>query len=250
MSSIARARRPEGPIRSVLFDKDGTLLDFEASWNETYLRTAEAIGRSWGDRALAAGMLRASGYQFERGGCAPNSVLACGAAPDIAQVWARSAGRRSDAALIERIDTLLASGVRELAQPAIPNLGEVLASLRRQGLLLGVATMDSEASARIGLGALGIADCFEFVCGYDSGFGSKPQPGMVDAFCCELGVVPDSVAVVGDTLHDVHMGLGAGAGLVVAVSGGAGEAAELAVAADVVIDDISHLPRLLSHPET
>ena len=29
---------------------------------------------------------------------------------------------------------------------------------------------------------------FDFICGADSGFGAKPAPGMVRAFCRTLGV--------------------------------------------------------------
>ena len=36
-------------IRGVLFDKDGTLLDFEATWPPAYAAVAEALAEQAGD---------------------------------------------------------------------------------------------------------------------------------------------------------------------------------------------------------
>ena len=48
------------------------------------------------------------------------------------------------------------------------------------------------------LGPHDILDLFDFKVGCDSGFGGKPDPRMVLAFCAALGVPPSAVAVVGD----------------------------------------------------
>jgi hypothetical protein len=51
---------------------------------------------------------------------------------------------------------------------------------------------------------------FDFVAGCDSGFGAKPDPGMCLAFAAHLGHAPDTILMVGDSLHDLTAGRAAG----------------------------------------
>ena len=47
-------------VRAILFDKDGTLLDFEATWGALF--EALALDLAGGDEKRAAAMLLAGGY--------------------------------------------------------------------------------------------------------------------------------------------------------------------------------------------
>ncbi len=84
----------------------------------------------------------------------------------------------------------------------------------------------------------------DFVAGYNSGHGGKPEPGMVLAFAKLIGADPSEVVMVGDSLHDLDAGRGAGA-LTVAVLSGPASRAELEPHADLVIAHIGELPPLL-----
>ncbi len=86
---------------------------------------------------------------------------------------------------------------------------------------------------------------FPFRAGCDSGYGAKPDPGLVLAFAAATGVAPESIAVVGDSLHDLDMARRAGAGLRIGVLGGTSGAEILAPAAHYVIDGLARLPPLL-----
>ena len=113
------------------------------------------------------------------------------------------------------------------------------------GLRLGVATNDSERSARRHIAALGLEEAIEFVAGYDSGHGGKPEPGMVLAFARHLGVAPERIAMVGDSRYDLEAGRAAGA-LTVAVLTGPANRDELAPHADYVVDGLAALPALFA----
>ena len=113
------------------------------------------------------------------------------------------------------------------------------------GLRLGLATNDSEASARRQIAALGLAHSIEFLAGYDSGHGSKPEPGMIHAFARRLGVPASRIAMVGDARHDLTAARAAGA-LAIAVLSGPASRDDLAPLADHVVEDIAALPSLLS----
>jgi len=140
----------------------------------------------------------------------------------------------------DRIFQLKASGYA----PVLPELDSFLQQLKKSGLLLGVATMDDESNALQTLDALGCANRFDFVCGADSGYGVKPQPGMVDAFCESTGLKPIEVMMVGDSPRDLDMGRAAGVGMNVGVLTGTTSRADLAGLADVVMDNISGIANL------
>ena len=114
-----------------------------------------------------------------------------------------------------------------------------------RGLILGVATSDSEAGAKASLTPFNILDMLDFVCGYDTGHGIKPGPGMVHGFCKTIGVAENEVAVVGDNLHDLHMARAAGA-LAIGVLTGTSTHTDLALDADHVIGNIDELESLLN----
>ena len=136
------------------------------------------------------------------------------------------------------IDVLNRIG-RETAQvPAVP-LYPCLSALKAR-YPLGLVTNDSEAPARTHLAEAGVLELFDFVAGYDSGFGAKPEPGQLLAFAEALKVAPSAVLMVGDSRHDLIAGRKAGM-VPVAVLTGVAEAAELADLAEVVLPDVGHL---------
>jgi len=95
------------------------------------------------------------------------------------------------------------------------------------------------------LQAFDVISEFEFLCGYDSGHGVKPEPGMVLAFCQAMSLQPEEVIVVGDNSHDIEMGKNAQVGLCVGVLTGASTRAELEQIADIVLNDLTELPDLI-----
>ena len=235
------ARR--GAIRGILFDKDGTLLDFDATWLPAYRRGAGAIA------ALARGvqaqsLLAAGGFDAATGRCAPRSVLAAGTIGEIAEVWAQACAL--DAELVERTleREFREDAATRNAAPVI-DLGAFFANLAARGLVLGVATMDGEAPARTMLDRLGASEHLAFLCGGDSGWGTKPGPGMVDAFLARADLQASEVMVVGDTPHDMEMARAAGVGCRVAVLTGAGSRAVLEPLADYVIASIEEIDGVL-----
>ena len=241
MSLIAEDR-----LHGVLFDKDGTLLDFDRMWMEVYRRSAAELVREWGVAMPALDLLEAAGYDADSGRCMHGSALACASGVEIAEIWARAAGRPFVPELGARVDELFVQHVGRAPVPAIENLAGMLDELRQAHLTLGVATMDSEAGAMRALNLLGVADRFSFVAGYDSGYGLKPSAGMLNGFCQHTGLTTTQVVVVGDTLHDIDMGRAGSAGLVVAVLSGASAAEAFGNRADAILRDVSELPDVIA----
>src|SRR5262249_59500470 len=78
---------PEMPaIRAVLFDKDGTLIDFRATWLPAYEAIVRRLVNS--DEQAVDRLLAAGGYDRASGRIDPSSVLAAGTNAEIAAGWA------------------------------------------------------------------------------------------------------------------------------------------------------------------
>lgn len=231
-------------IKGVLFDKDGTLLDFHATWMPAYRSAAHIVSREAGRPELAERLLSVGGYDHASGRCVPGLPLASGTNVDLARAWAAECGLDDVTGLVRQLEDIYA---REAAPRAVPvgDLAALFTRLVGRGLHLGIATMDSEALAHDTVSRLGIAGYLSFVCGYDSGFGTKPGPGMVTAFCDRLHLQSNEVLVVGDTLHDLHMGRAANAGLVVGVLSGTGARELLEPHCDHLLESVLDLESLL-----
>jgi phosphoglycolate phosphatase len=200
----------------VLFDKDGTLFDFQATWSAWTAALLDELAA--GDKGLVAELAATIDFDLELVRLRPRSAVIAGTPGDITRLmlpWVP--GQPTEAELLSRLNDLAARAHQVEAVP----LQAFVAQLRRTGLQLGVATNDAEAPAR-----------------------AKPAPGMCLAFAEDQGLEPARCVMVGDSRHDLEAGRSAGMATV-AVLTGVAERAELAPLADIVLADISHLPAWL-----
>lgn len=233
--------------QGILFDKDGTLLDFNKTWLPIYRCAAREFAQ--GDSKLADQLLEHHGFDASRERFLSGSLLAAGNNDQIALAWANHLDQQHRVEQVsERLyEIFRVEGAKQAT--AVAGLGETLQKLKHSGLKLGVATADSYQGIINTLQAFDVLDRFDFLAGYDSGHGAKPGGGMVIAFCQQLQLEVKTVVVVGDNRHDMEMGRNANAGLCVGVLTGTSSREDLEDIADIVLDDISALPGLLQSPE-
>ena len=229
-------------IKGVLFDKDGTLIDFFATWAPAYEKAAHDL--AGGDTALAERLMTLGGWDRTTRRFAPASPLAAGTNAEIGRLWGEAVGHADHVALTRDLDLFFREHAVTNARP-VTDLVNLFGRLRSHGLKVGLATMDSSAAAEAQLGAFGVRRLMDFVCGYDSGFGHKPGPGMVEAFCREVKLPAKAVAVVGDSPHDLDMARSAGAGLAIGVLTGVSPRELLMQHADLVLESIADLETAL-----
>jgi phosphoglycolate phosphatase len=233
---------PSMTIKAILFDKDGTLIDFADTFFEACANIIHQLGQ--GDPQKVKELARAVDFNLHTTSCTADSQIVGGTALTIAELWQPILNRPSAVQLARELDSYF----DKYTQLAVADFGftkPTLARLAAMGIILGVATNDSEHNARSHLSAIGIGSMFSFIAGYDSGHGPKPEPGMVIAFASQTGIAINQVAMVGDSINDLLAGRRAGANAVAVTSGIAGDE-DLRPHADHVIKDISHLPQLLS----
>ncbi|WP_113912867.1 HAD family hydrolase [Roseovarius dicentrarchi] len=228
-------------IKTILFDKDGTLLDYHATWTSINLQAAEfAAG---GDPALARRLLALADADPDTGRADAGGLFAAGNSAEIADAWLAECEALTRADLTAGIDSIFTHAMRT----AVPIQGgyDAIRALHAQGYKMGVASSDSAEAIRVFLQSAGLTPYFQFIAGYDSGYGHKPDPGALYAFCHETRTAPAAAAMVGDNIQDLQLARSGGAGLAVGVLSGTGTEDKLRPLADVIIPDISHLERVI-----
>ena len=229
--------------RGIVFDKDGTLLDFNKTWLPIYQFAALEFAE--GEQQLADRLLRQHGFAAAQGRFIGGSLLAAGNNRQIAEAWAIQIGKTDQAEAISQRLNQIFQDLGAAHATAVDGLGDTLTRLKQAGYKLGVATADSHQGIINTLKSFDVLPQFDFLAGYDSGHGVKPEAGMVLAFCQQTRLAVETVVVVGDNRHDIEMGRNAGAGLCVGVLTGTSNRADLEDIADMVLDDISALPGIV-----
>ena len=225
-------------VRAVLFDKDGTLFDFQATWSPFARMMLDQLGGR--DLARRRDLARAIGFDESAGRFLPDSKVIAGTGREAAELVARYLP--TPGLPLDRLEALIAETAASVPLVEAVPLRPLLEKLSAAGLRLGVATNDHVAVAHRHLA--GLREVFDFVAGFDSGFGAKPAPGMLLAFARHCDLPPESVLMVGDSHHDLHAGRAAGM-RTLAVLTGVATSADLAPHADALRPDIGHLPALL-----
>jgi len=229
-------------IDLVIFDKDGTLIEFHRMWRDWVGDLGDRIELVTG-RPFRSALFELMGVDPIRGTIAPHGLLAATPMSRLrALVVAAVAHEGATAADAE---TAVEAAWHppdpvELARPTT-DLRTLFQGLVARGIRIAVATSDDRDPTERTLAALGIADLVSAIACADDGRPVKPAPDAVLHLAATVGVAPGRTAVVGDAPADMVMGRAAKAGLVIGVLTGVGDAVRLGGTADVVLGSIAEL---------
>lgn len=226
----------------VVFDKDGTLIDFGAMWGAWAVDLAGRIERAAG-RPLAARLAQALGFDPASGAPVPEGPLAV---EPMAALRAYAADTLAEAGLERGAAEQILAAVWSAPDSAaltrpLADLPRLFRQLRAAGARVAVATADDRAPTETALARLGLAGLVDALACADDGLPPKPAPDMLLRICRGLGVAPARAAHVGDSLTDMRMGRAAGVGLLIGVASGTARPAALAGLADVVLGSVAEL---------
>lgn len=228
--------------QAIIFDKDGTLIDFHAMWGGWVVYLAEQLQNASGI-PLREAMYETMGYDAGSGKVMANGKVA--AMPmahlrnltiELVQSFGVTAKEANQ--LVERCwfipDPIL------LAHP-FTDMRVLFHTLHSQGMKIAIATADDRAPTQAMIEAFDIEVYISAMICADDGIPSKPAPDMVLTLCERMNVEPGRVMVVGDTTSDMKMARSAGAGLAVGVLSGVSNARDLAPFADLLIESVEDL---------
>lgn len=243
---IAGATRFDADL--VIFDKDGTLLDFDAMWGNLLIGTVQLLTTQIArEQVMAADMYAALGYDPQRRWTDPHSPWAMGTTEQGLTILAGTLYRhghpwhQAEAAVRDAWRTMLApAALPQLVRPTA-DLVALFSALRGAGIHVAVDTTDDRSATEATLSLLNIGRLMDSVVCGDDDLPGKPAPERLLATCQRLGVPAARTAMIGDTVFDLLMGRRAGAGLVVGVLTGASDRTTLAEHADIVLGSIAEL---------
>jgi phosphoglycolate phosphatase len=243
---IAGERRYD--ISCVVFDKDGTLIDFNLTFAK---RTADWIqamaSRVNNNDGLAAEISRTIGYDWSN-----KQVLSDG---PIAVTTAQKLIALAGGVLYKQglpwheaekivVETILPTLGADFQEGEIVPLGDVTGTfqkLKQAGILIAIATGDDRKPTHETLAALAITGHVDaIVCG-DDPLPEKPDPAVLQGIARELGIDPRQMLMVGDTVNDMLAGRNAGVAGCIGITGSTGDPAQLAKHADVLLETIDQI---------
>jgi len=178
------------PVRAVLFDLDGTLLDSAPDLCHAVNRVARGLG----EPAVPLARLR---EVVSKGGRAMLAV----ALPAL-----------SEAEREALLPAFLAHYGEALAVDSVvfPGVGELLATLEARGIRWGIVTNKPEGLARGVVAAYGWSERCGVLVGGDTLAQRKPHPEPLRYACRAMSLQPEEVIYVGDDLRDIESARAAG----------------------------------------
>ncbi|MCK6074986.1 HAD-IA family hydrolase [Paenibacillus silvae] len=209
--------------KAILFDKDGTLLDFLQLWGpwaESMLSQLQVWMQERGasftvELEHVLGTLhdsqgRINGYDVQ-GPLAIATVDECNGWL-AGQLYAAGTPWNEAITIIRGFSSAAMKSVRERksAEP-LPGLLDLLRRCKEAGLSLAVVTSDSTAAAETHLEWMGIRSFFTSIVGCDRVTRGKPDAESFLLACRELSVEAHEAMVIGDSNGDMQMGRHAGA---------------------------------------
>lgn len=227
----------------IVFDKDGTLIDFNFMWASWIVELAQRLERAT-NRSLAPEFLyETMGYDAARARVVAGGPLAVHPMKilrDMTTDIVRRAGFSSADAERLTAQVWFVPDPVALAHP-LADLQRIFSTLRARDIRLAIATTDDREPTVATLAALDLAQYIEGVVCADDGLPNKPAPEMLLHLCRTLDVSPAQTVMVGDSVADLEMGRRAGVARVIGVMTGLTEAGQLAPHADLVIPSVADL---------
>lgn len=234
--------------QAIIFDKDGTLIDFDAFWvSLSRVALGAILKQLHQNESIMEEVLVAFGVQD--GVTDINGVLCKGTYKQMSQIVQEILLRHGCAVSDDTIERMVLDAYSQNAhvgtvKPTCPNLRQVLETLKHRGIKIALVTTDNTEISVLCLEKLGVLDLFDKLYTDDGVLPVKPQPDNALDFCARTALPKEQVLMVGDTMTDVRFARNAGI-RIVGVARREEARAILAGQADAVVSELSELLDIL-----
>lgn len=226
-------------VKAILFDKDGTLMDFHSIWIKVAEElVAECISLYHLPSTMRQTLLKEIGV--EGAFVNPRSAIAAGTSLDVAKGLCNyiESAREEEMHhwVSEKLFSLMYEHRSHMKMTA--NLPKVLQALKDKGFILGVVTADDFAPTELFLKQYKLENFFDYIIASDIFPAQKPDKKIIEVFCKEFNLESFEVAVVGDTPTDLNLAKNGGDCYAIGVLSGTGDRPTLEPLADLVLDSV------------
>ena len=205
-------------IQAIIFDKDGTLLDFDAFWVAVSQKAIEDVLCEFGAKKELSFII-AEALGVHNGITDIDGILCKGTYKQIGEIvcdiLSNSGYKVSPNEVVEAIVRSYNKNINAgEIKPTCDDLIDVLMALKKRNKKLAVVTTDNEQITRQCLKVLGIEEIFDQIYTDDGKMPTKPSPNCAWDFCKRYNIAKEKVVMVGDTLTDVSFAKNAGIAMI------------------------------------
>lgn len=202
-------------IKGIVFDKDGTLIDYESFWVERTRAATRALLSRHGAMDAYLPIMKRMGIR-EDGTVDIDGALCHSTYAEISVDYSIEIENLGISVDREELLSELRADFSEyrslaVAVPTSEGIKELLSWLKGRGVKLGLVTSDDADGVAESLGKMDILPLFDIVLTSDGIHPTKPDPYYMNLFCDRMGLSPTEVLMVGDTYADMLFGKNAGA---------------------------------------
>lgn len=233
----------------IFFDKDGTLIDFDAFWisvsqyvlNDILEKYSLDISENSIDKDIETLLQRLGVVD---GKTDIDGILCKGTYAQISEIVFEFLKDKGIETEFEKLNAEILSSFNKNSKkgcvlPVCEAIRSVLMNLKNRGIKLCVVTTDNPEITNMCLDKLEILDLFDFVYTDDGIINTKPDKAAVEDYCIKTGTSIDKILMVGDTFTDIKFA--GNAGIKVVCVGREENRKRLEEYADASIPDISFL---------
>ncbi|RPF53496.1 HAD family hydrolase [Aquisalibacillus elongatus] len=212
-------------VEGILFDKDGTIIDFYSIWGKWGQDITEDISNQLSEsiHLNPEDMAKVIGLYLNENSWDPKGPLAISGTSELITILSHYLYQRNipwnDAYTYVTKSFEAISANLDWSQyiKPIDGITEFIKDAHQAGLKMAVVTSDSTDEAKRHLDLLNLRSYFDFVIGHDHVERGKPFRDMADIACQQLGIENHQALMFGDSNGDMKLvhnaGLQAGIGL-------------------------------------
>lgn len=240
-------------VKGILFDKDGTLIDFYELWlGAAKWAVPRMLEENDVSRELEQYILETIGVRNEY--VDPEGALAYKTYFEIAEDICIALNQKNIQIERHQIREQLEHLFSEYAQSDVAvyketaDLQWLMKELKVRGIRIGLATADTPVSAESCLKKLHIMQYFDYIGADDGKRKPKPEKDMFQEFAGKYQFLPSEIMVTGDTFNDMLFAKRCG-GISVAVLSGVSSKKDFETSSDYILRSVGEIPALLDKIE-
>ena len=195
-------------IKGILFDKDGTLIEFQSVWHDIIGKILIELEKTYHfSKELLEKIKVVSGY--EEDDFIKESIIQYCATSQIVEIWYNIINEAGDEEHKEITSQELMKLFEEKAVDegikveALEGVKDLLSYLKKKYYILGVATADTYASTVFSLKKAELISYFDYIGCNEEGVPPKPARDMAVRFCEVHHLKPEELLIVGDSVTDM-----------------------------------------------